>query len=31
VTFRHEPGSRVLYNDGERLVILRSAIQAARG
>jgi hypothetical protein len=30
VAFRHEPGSRVLYNDGERLVILRSARQAAR-
>ncbi len=26
--FLHEPGSRVLYNDGERIVILRSAGQA---
>ena len=27
--FRAEPGSRVLYNDGERVVILRSAGEAA--
>jgi hypothetical protein len=29
--FKREPGRRILYNDGERLVILRSAAQAARG
>jgi hypothetical protein len=27
--FRREPGSRVLYSDGERIVILRSASQSA--
>jgi hypothetical protein len=30
VTFRHEPGARVLYDDGERLVILRSAGAATK-
>jgi hypothetical protein len=29
--FRTEPGIRVLYNDGQRVVLLRSAPQAARG
>jgi hypothetical protein len=30
LAFRAEPGSRVLYNDGERIVILRSAREAGR-
>jgi hypothetical protein len=29
--FTHEPGARVLYNDGEREVILRSAAEASTG
>ncbi len=28
--FRAEPGARILYNDGQRMVLLRSAAQAAR-
>jgi hypothetical protein len=27
--FRHEPGARILFNDGDEIVILRSARQAA--
>jgi hypothetical protein len=30
IHFKHEPGARVLYNDGQRVVILRSAAEAAR-
>ena len=30
VAFRAEPGARVLYNDGQRMVLLRSAAEAAR-
>jgi hypothetical protein len=28
--FKHEAGARVLYNDGQRLVVLRSSAEAAR-
>jgi hypothetical protein len=27
-SFKSEPGARVLYNDGQRLVVLRSALEA---
>ncbi|MDQ6835165.1 MAG: hypothetical protein M3016_03160 [Actinomycetota bacterium] len=31
VSMRSEPGARVLYDDGQQMVLLRSAAQAARG